>query len=81
MGLQLRCPSDATIIYNRFLQHIEANNILTTEQFGFRSGASTEKASYRLADQILKELNNKMMVGVFFVICVRPLTVLITTFY
>jgi hypothetical protein len=54
------------IIYNRLLQHTETNNILTTEQFGFRSGASTIKASYRLTDQILKALNNKMMVGGIF---------------
>jgi hypothetical protein len=33
------------IIYDRLLQHIEDKNILATEQFGFRPGASTEKAS------------------------------------
>lgn len=54
------------IIYNRLMQHIEANNILTKEQFGFRLGASTVKASYRLNDLILKALNNKMMVGGIF---------------
>jgi hypothetical protein len=34
------------IIYDRLLQHIEANNILAAEQYGFRLGASTEKATF-----------------------------------
>jgi hypothetical protein len=54
------------IIYDRLLQHIESNNILTTEQFGFRPGASTGKASLRLIDEILKSLNNRMKVGGIF---------------
>jgi exonuclease III len=53
-------------IYNRLFEHIEVNNILATEQFGFRSCSSTEKASYRLMDEILKSLNNKLMVGGIF---------------
>jgi hypothetical protein len=53
-------------LYDRLLQHIEANDILATEHFGFRPGASTEKASYRLAEVILKALNNRMMVGGIF---------------
>ena len=35
-----------TIIYDRLLQHIETNNILTDEQFGFRIFSSTDKTSY-----------------------------------
>jgi hypothetical protein len=54
------------IIYDRLLQHIEANNILETEQFGFRPCSSTEKASYRLIDEILEALNDKWMVGGIF---------------
>jgi hypothetical protein len=46
--------------------NIEANNILAIEQFGFRPGASTEKASFRLIDEILKLLNNRMVVGGVF---------------
>ena len=30
----------------RLLQHIETNNILTDEQFGFRTFSSTDKTSY-----------------------------------
>jgi hypothetical protein len=42
------------------------NNILVTEQFGFRPCSSTEKATYRLIDEILKTLNNRRMVGGIF---------------
>jgi hypothetical protein len=31
------------IIYERLLQHIEVNNILGDEQFGFRPATSTDK--------------------------------------
>jgi hypothetical protein len=34
------------IIYERLLQHINVNNILAEEQFGFRPATSTDKASY-----------------------------------
>ena len=44
---------------------IDSNNILVNEQFGFRT-SSMEKASYNLTDEILKVLNNRMMVGGIF---------------
>jgi hypothetical protein len=54
------------IIFDRLLKHIETNNILAVEQFGFRTSSSTVKASYKLTDEILNALNNRMMVGGFF---------------
>jgi hypothetical protein len=54
------------IIYDRLLKHIETNNILAAEQFGFRASSSTENASYKLTDKILNALNNRMMVGGIF---------------
>jgi hypothetical protein len=54
------------IVYYRLLQHIETNNILADEQFGFRTSSSTDKASYKLIDGILNALNNRMMVGGIF---------------
>jgi hypothetical protein len=54
------------VIYDRLLQHIEVNNISLTEQFGFRPCSSMEKASYRLIGEILKVLNNRLMVGGIF---------------
>jgi len=54
------------IIYDRLLKRIETNNILAVEQFDFRTSSSTEKASYKLIDDILNVLNNRMMdVGIF----------------
>jgi hypothetical protein len=50
----------------RLLRHIEANNILVTEQFGFRPCSSRGKASYRLTDEILNALKNRLMVGGIF---------------
>jgi predicted restriction endonuclease len=32
------------IIYDRLLKYIEKNNILSVEQFGFRTSSSTEKS-------------------------------------
>jgi hypothetical protein len=54
------------ITYDRLLQHITINNILVEEQFGFRTSSSTDKASYKLIDEILNALNNRMMVGGIF---------------
>jgi hypothetical protein len=54
------------IMYDRLLKHIETNNILAVEQFGFRTSSSTEKASYKLIDDILNALNNRLMVGGIF---------------
>ena len=54
------------IIYDRLLKHIETNNILAVEQFGFRTSSSTEKASYKLIDDILNVLKNRLIVGGIF---------------
>ena len=48
------------IIYKRLNHHIEVNNTLVKEQYGFRNNSSTEIASYNLINNILKALNNKM---------------------
>ena len=42
------------------------NNIFAVEQFGFRTSASTEKASYKPTDDILNALNNRLIVGGIF---------------
>jgi hypothetical protein len=45
------------------------NNILVEEQFGFRTSSSTDKASYKLIDEILNALNNRMMIrGIFCIL-------------
>jgi hypothetical protein len=47
-------------------QHINQNNILATEQYGFRNNSSTEKAPFKLISEILLALNNKLTVGGIF---------------
>jgi hypothetical protein len=54
------------IICERLLQHIEINKILLEEQFAFRPSASTDMASYRVIEEILNVLNNRVMVGGIF---------------
>jgi len=54
------------VIYTRLYQHINQNNILATEQYGFRNNSSTEKASFKLINEILLALNNKLTVGGLF---------------
>jgi len=45
------------VIYPRLYEHIIQNNILGTEQYGFRNNSSTEKASFKLINEILLALN------------------------
>jgi hypothetical protein len=54
------------IIYEKLSKHIKTNNILSAEQFGFTVSSSTEKASYKLIDDVLNVLNNKLTVGGIF---------------
>ena len=46
-------------------QHINQKNILATIQYGLRYN-STEKASFKLINEILLELNNTLTVGGIF---------------
>ena len=39
------------IICDRLVKHIQINNILVEEQFGFRSPSSTDKAAFKLIDE------------------------------
>jgi hypothetical protein len=54
------------IIYTRLLRHLNHNHILADEQFGFRSKSSTDLASYKLINDVLTSLNNKLLVGDVF---------------
>jgi hypothetical protein len=54
------------LIYMRLFTHIEANNLLLQEQYGFRSHSSTERASFTLINNILTAMNKKLEVeGIF----------------
>jgi hypothetical protein len=54
------------VIYARLHQHIMSNNILANEQYGFKSNSSTETALYKLINEILNDLNNKILVSGIF---------------
>jgi hypothetical protein len=54
------------VIFNRLYHHVNHNNILVHEQCGFRKGSSMDLASYKLINNILSALNNKLLVGGVF---------------
>jgi hypothetical protein len=45
------------IMFKRWAQHLESNNILATEQFGFRKGVHMENAVFFLTDIITSQTN------------------------
>jgi hypothetical protein len=54
------------IIFRRLIQHFDCNEILAKEQFSFRSKSTTELASYKLINDTLMALYNKLLVGGIF---------------
>ena len=55
-----------TVMQRRILKHIINYNILSTEQYGFRLGLRTNNATYKLTNEILNAMNNKLLVGGIF---------------
>jgi len=53
-------------LYNRITEHLNTHNLLVGNQFGFRKGAATEDAIFKLTNEILKALNNKTLKGSIF---------------
>ena len=61
-------------MYNRPLDYVNTNNILSPNQFGVREKRSTYMAPLKLMHDILEEIDNKnFTVGVSST-CQRPLT-------
>jgi hypothetical protein len=54
------------IIYRRLYRHLNENNILAKEQFGFRENLSMEMATYIFLNTVLLSLNKKLLVGSVF---------------
>ena len=48
-------------IYNR-LQNTNENNIIDTDQYGFKTNSSTELAIFKVINQTLSHINNKSSV-------------------
>jgi hypothetical protein len=54
------------MMFKRLEQHLESNNILATEQFGFKKGVHIENAFFTLTDNIHTSLNQQQQVGRYF---------------
>jgi hypothetical protein len=54
------------ILFKRLEQHLETNNIVTTEQFGFRKGVHIENAVFFLTNNTITSLNQRQQVGGIF---------------
>jgi len=51
------------LIYARLHAHIDMNNILVQEQYGFRTHSSTEQAAFTVINSILTAMNSNQMLG------------------
>jgi hypothetical protein len=69
------------LIFTRLLRHLDANRILTKEQYGFRSNSSTENAAYDIFNEITKSMNEKRSLGGLFCDLKKPLIVSTIKFY
>jgi len=54
------------LICARLHAHIDMNNILVQEQYGFRIHSSPEQAAFTFINSILTAMNNNQMVGGIF---------------
>ena len=50
-------------MYIRLMNHLETNNILAAEQFGFRTSSSPEQASFNFNNNILNGSKKKSEVS------------------
>jgi hypothetical protein len=54
------------VMQTRLVEHLNDNNILVKEQYGFRSNLKTDNAIYHLTNEILNALNNNLSLGGVF---------------
>jgi hypothetical protein len=54
------------LIFSRLKQHLVSNNILVSEQYGFRDGVSIENAIFTLTELIFKAWNKKELITGLF---------------
>ena len=62
-------------VHNRLNHHLNTWNILAPEQHAFKRGMSTEDAAFRLTNNVLSSLNQKLHVGGIFLTYQRHSTV------
>jgi len=66
---------------DRILKLHTKNLILSTKQYGLRIGLKTDNAIYKLANEILNVINNKLLVGGIFCDLKEYLIVLVMVSY
>jgi hypothetical protein len=66
---------------SRILRHLTKHNILSTEQYRFRTKLKTDSATYKLTAEILSAVNIKLLVEIIFCDLEKLLTVLIILYY
>jgi hypothetical protein len=54
------------IIQTRLLKHLTDHNILTREQYGFRTKLKMDNATCQLTNEILNALNKNLILGGIF---------------
>ena len=50
------------VMQTRLLKHMTDHNILSMEQYGFRTELKTHNATYQLTNEILNALNNNLLI-------------------
>ena len=50
-------------LYKRLIVYFDTNKLLVTNQYGFQKGQTTDDAIFKLRNEILEFLNNKMETG------------------
>ena len=51
------------VMQTRVLNHLTDHNILSNEQYGFRTKLKSDNATYQLTNKILNALNSKLLIG------------------
>ena len=55
------------IVHHQVYEYLQEHNLITSEQFGFRPNLSTNIALTQLTEEILQNLDNKMITGAVFI--------------
>ena len=54
------------LMHNRLIQHLNSNNIIAPEQYGFRKGKNIDNAIFSLTTTIANALNKKQVIAGLF---------------
>ena len=64
------------VIFYQLFDYMCANNLLTIEQFGFRTGHSTELAAIQLVDHLTKQMDMGKVPTNIYILIYRSLSTL-----